>query len=147
LQETLDSFPEVVSRLLCRVLPEKERLLHNEEFNTLNLLDIQDPWLMDAYESEALMGVCAILVKNSSSRSFFSIQNWKLYLTTFLLYLAHPASTVRQSSSMIFKELVTKNQHPNIIRLLLHSLTQSPTENITTTNFFQDVKNNCVTNT
>jgi hypothetical protein len=104
------------------VLPENATLSSNEEFDTSALLVIPDPWLMDAYESEALLGVCSIIVKNSSTDAFFTLVNWKLYLATFLLYLAHPASTVRQGSSMIFKDLVTKNQHPNVIRLLLQSL-------------------------
>ena len=125
---------------MLNVLPGTETLTHTEEFDTSRLIaNTTDPWLADAYESEALLGVCSILVKNSVNNSFFSLPNWKLYLATFLLYLSHPASTVRQSSSMIFKDLVSKNQHSNVIKLLLQSLTMDLTCADNKETFFTEV--------
>lgn len=104
------------------------------------------PWLPDAYEAEALLGVCANLVRNISSRSFFSLPNWKLYFYTFLLYLSHPASTVRQGSSSIFKDLISKNQHPIILKLLLQSLASNWTfEDLPPTSKIADLLNSTST--
>lgn len=63
-----------------------------------------------------------MIIKNSSIKSFFSFTNWKLYLVTYLLYLSHPASTVRQGSSVLFKELLSKNQLSYVFQLMLQSL-------------------------
>lgn len=78
-----------------------------------------NPWLDDAYCAESLLGVCAILVK---STSFFALPNWEGYFFTFLLYLSHPASTVRQECSSIFRHILAKNSQANVVKLILQSL-------------------------
>jgi hypothetical protein len=65
-QETLDSFLEVVSRLLSNVISSDSPT----KLNGVGCLkETETPWLLDPYESEALLGVCSILVKNTSGKN------------------------------------------------------------------------------
>ncbi|XP_013392533.1 uncharacterized protein LOC106160455 [Lingula anatina] len=76
---------------------------------------------MDAYAAEGLLGVCVFLVKHIPPG--FLLPNWPLYFSTFSLYLMHPASTVRQATSTIFKYLVAKDSsNPTLLKLVLQNL-------------------------
>lgn len=76
---------------------------------------------LDAYEAEGLLAVCLFIVRNMSPG--FLLPNWPLYFATFELYLTHPASTVRQATSAIFKFLVAKDSsNPVMLQLVLQGL-------------------------
>jgi hypothetical protein len=66
---------------------------------------------MDAYEAEGLLNLCAALVKSIPTDFFFC--HSEKAITTFGFCLAHPASTVRQMSSMVFKEIMIKEAGPD----------------------------------
>eukprot|EP00002_Diphylleia_rotans_P009508 TRINITY_DN1982_c0_g1_i1.p1 TRINITY_DN1982_c0_g1~~TRINITY_DN1982_c0_g1_i1.p1 ORF type:complete len:1148 (+),score=180.12 TRINITY_DN1982_c0_g1_i1:52-3495(+) len=72
---------------------------------------------LNAFESEGLLGLCGFLAKHT--RYFFRIQGWMLYLFTFCHYLSHPASTVRQQSSAIFKCIVSKHCETSAVPFFL----------------------------
>ncbi len=53
----------------------------------------------------------------------FLLPHWPLYFTTFDLYLMHPASTVRQATSVVFKYIVAKDSsNPIMLKLVLQGL-------------------------
>jgi hypothetical protein len=113
----LDYFSEIIGRLLSKFTFNKnEGHLSFESLSSTSLP--ASPW-SDAYEAETLLGTCSILVKNVP---FFSFSNWTLYFYTFLLYLSHPASTVRQECSSIFRQLMAKNPDPYVVKMLLQCL-------------------------
>ena len=59
----------------------------------------------DAYLAEGLLGLCVILAKLRLIPSNYMISNWDHIYSTLEGYLGHPASTVRQMSSTVFKHL------------------------------------------
>lgn len=63
--------------------------------------------LVEAYEAEGQFTLCATLVKLLSTD--WLVSHWAAYAPTFERYLAHPASTVRQSASRIFFYLMAKD--------------------------------------
>jgi hypothetical protein len=63
--------------------------------------DCHELVFMDAYEAEGLLGICVNLVKHIAPS--FLLPEWPQYSSTFNAYLMHPASTVRQTTSTIFK--------------------------------------------
>ncbi|XP_064639855.1 uncharacterized protein LOC135495320 [Lineus longissimus] len=81
----------------------------------------KDFTFMDAYNAEGLLGICLFLVKHIPATQL--LPNWDQYFSTFSLYLMHPASTVRQATSNVFKFLVAKDSsHPVILKYILHDL-------------------------
>ncbi|XP_062613685.1 uncharacterized protein LOC134275417 [Saccostrea cucullata] len=78
---------------------------------------------LDAYAAEGLLNVCLSIIKVLPLQMMLS--NWPTYINAFLLYLSHPASTVRQAASSLFKYLVSKCSHCAVlVSLLLQSLIQ-----------------------
>ena len=74
-----------------------------------------------AYAAEGLLGVCVFIIKHIPPG--FLLPNWPLYYHTFELYLTHPASTVRQATSVVFRYLVAKDSgNPIILKLVLQGL-------------------------
>ncbi|XP_046545461.1 uncharacterized protein LOC124255616 [Haliotis rubra] len=76
-----------------------------------------------AYKAEGLLNVCQSVIKSLSLPSLLPC--WGAYLSSFLHHLAHPASSVRQSASSVFKLLVQKSSE-NVVLLcqVLHTLTE-----------------------
>ncbi|KAK3085980.1 hypothetical protein FSP39_011613 [Pinctada imbricata] len=78
---------------------------------------------LDAYAAEGLLNVCQFLVKVLPLRELLPF--WPQHISTFLIYLSHPASTVRQASSTVFKCLVSKCSHFGVlIKLVIQSLVE-----------------------
>ncbi|XP_071958433.1 uncharacterized protein [Antedon mediterranea] len=76
---------------------------------------------LDAYSAEGLLGVCINLIKHMPPGHL--LPSWPLYFSTFNLYLMHPASTVRQATSAVFKYLVAKDSNnPSLLKLVLQGL-------------------------
>ncbi|XP_071784930.1 LOW QUALITY PROTEIN: uncharacterized protein [Asterias amurensis] len=76
---------------------------------------------LDAYEAEGLLSVCLYLIKYVQSGVL--LPYWMQYFSTFNLYLMHPASTVRQAASIIFKYIVAKeSSNPGLLKLVLQAL-------------------------
>ena len=92
-KEALEMFQEIVDRLRCSA----------GEPSTAE----PAVGLLDAYEAEGLLGVCVFIIKHLQPG--FLLPNWPLYFSTFARYLAHPASTVRQATSTVFKYMVAKD--------------------------------------
>ncbi|XP_071087709.1 uncharacterized protein [Haliotis cracherodii] len=77
---------------------------------------------VDAYKAEGLLNVCQSVVKSLPLASLLPC--WGGYLSSFLHHLAHPASSVRQSASSVFKLLVQKSsENTGLLCQLLHTLT------------------------
>lgn len=91
-KEALDAFQEVVSELqgswTSADLEDAEQRKDRSQF-------------MNAYQAEGLLGVCLFIIKNIPPG--FLLPEWPRYFSIFELYLTHPASTVRQATSAIFK--------------------------------------------
>ncbi|XP_067652391.1 uncharacterized protein [Haliotis asinina] len=85
--------------------------------------DQGSPEFVDAYKAEGLLNVCQSVIKSLSLPSLLPC--WDGYLSSFLHHLAHPASSVRQSASSVFKLLVQKS-NDNVVLLcqVLHTLTE-----------------------
>lgn len=62
---------------------------------------------MDACEAEGFMNAVLFLIKSIPLTHL--IHNWQRYWSVFTHYLIHPASTVRQTASSVFKYLVSKD--------------------------------------
>ncbi|XP_052819108.1 uncharacterized protein LOC128244975 isoform X2 [Mya arenaria] len=85
------------------------------------LLQSHSGKFVDDYAAEGFLGVCIFLVKVIPLSCL--LPSWPEYISTFLLYLSHPASTVRQAASSVFKYLVVKSSHSVVIlKLLLQAL-------------------------
>ncbi|XP_028392463.1 uncharacterized protein LOC114517020 [Dendronephthya gigantea] len=81
----------------------------------------EDFTFLDAYEAQGLLEVSIFLIKRIPVNLL--MDRWPLYFSTYNLYLMHPASTVRQASSVVFKYLVTKDySSPKILKLVLQCL-------------------------
>ena len=94
--------------------PKYEKLPHHAVLR-------EDFTFLDAYEAQGLLEVSVFLIKRIPVNLL--MERWPLYFSTFNLYLMHPASTVRQASSVVFKYLVTKDgSSPSIMRLVLQCL-------------------------
>jgi len=106
-KEALEMFQEIVDRLRCLGAPETGTPA--------------GPPLLDAYEAEGLLGVCVFIIKHIQPG--FLLPNWPLYFSTFARYLAHPASTVRQAASTVFKYVVAKDgSNSTMLKLVLQGL-------------------------
>lgn len=76
---------------------------------------------LEDYAAEGFLGVCIFLVKVIPLS--YLLPGWPEYISTFLLYLSHPASTVRQAASSVFKYLVVKSSHSVVVlKLILQAL-------------------------
>lgn len=69
--------------------------------------------MLPAHEAEGLLGVCQFIIRNISPGVL--LPKWPLFFVTFSEYLAHPASTVRQAASTVFKFVVAKDSNNPII--------------------------------
>eukprot|EP00039_Didymoeca_costata_P030236 m.28520 g.28520 ORF g.28520 m.28520 type:complete len:1346 (+) comp8008_c0_seq1:235-4272(+) len=77
--------------------------------------------LLEPYESEGLLGVCTYIIKHIETG--FLLPKWPQYFFTFSRYLSHPASTVRQATSIVFKYIVAKDgSNPTMMKLVLQGL-------------------------
>ncbi|XP_022803924.1 uncharacterized protein LOC111341234 isoform X4 [Stylophora pistillata] len=119
----LSSFQEVINRL-CHGTQE------GSEDITEDITEIQLPHhavfrqhfkFLKAHEAEGLLGVCIFLIKHIPPG--YLLPKWPLYFSTLNLYLMHPASTVRQATSVAFKYLVAKDSNnPVFLKLVLQGL-------------------------
>ncbi|XP_035680046.1 uncharacterized protein LOC118418298 isoform X2 [Branchiostoma floridae] len=118
-REALSSFREVMSHLCRDSQPETQAA---EQSILPHLAVLRKEYsFMDAYEAEGLLGVCVFLVKHIPPG--FMLPSWPYYFSTFNLYLMHPASTVRQATSQVFKYLVAKDcNNPTLLKLVLQGL-------------------------
>ncbi|XP_069112054.1 uncharacterized protein [Argopecten irradians] len=114
-KEALSTLEKVVSVLWSEVNKSQAERSHR---------NVQLPVkFLDAYAAEGILDVCLILVKVLPLPRL--LPRWPQYLSTFLLYLSHPASTVRQAASNIFKYLVAKSSHSAVlVKLVLQALTE-----------------------
>ncbi|KAK3746389.1 hypothetical protein QZH41_018199, partial [Actinostola sp. cb2023] len=101
-QEAFFAFQDVISRL-CKGIIDCPQ----SEGNTILLPHVavlrSDFKFLKAYEAEGLLGVCVFLIKHIPPG--YLLTTWPLYFSTFNIYLMHPASTVRQATSAVFKYL------------------------------------------
>ncbi|XP_078607662.1 uncharacterized protein LOC144879770 isoform X1 [Branchiostoma floridae x Branchiostoma japonicum] len=119
-REALSSFREVMSHLCRDCQPETQAAEQHSLLPHLAVLR-KEYSFMDAYEAEGLLGVCVFLVKHIPPG--FMLPSWPYYFSTFNLYLMHPASTVRQATSQVFKYLVAKDcNNPTLLKLVLQGL-------------------------
>nr|XP_022344408.1 uncharacterized protein LOC111137294 isoform X2 [Crassostrea virginica] len=115
-QEAYSTFEQVIQQLL------KEFLEATDIFGTVQSIKLPVKFL-DAYAAEGLLNVCLSIIKVLPLPMMLS--NWPKYINSFLLYLSHPASTVRQAASSIFRYLVSKCSHcAALVSLILQSLIQ-----------------------
>ncbi|EDO30642.1 predicted protein [Nematostella vectensis] len=118
-QEAFAAFEEVVKRL-CRGTQSPESTFKGWHLPHLAVLR-PDFKFLQACEAEGLLGVCVFLIKHIPPG--FLLPNWPRYFSTFNLYLMHPASTVRQATSAVFKILVAKDSSsPVLLKLVLQGL-------------------------
>eukprot|EP00048_Salpingoeca_helianthica_P024157 m.30156 g.30156 ORF g.30156 m.30156 type:complete len:1409 (+) comp9221_c0_seq2:59-4285(+) len=77
--------------------------------------------MVEAYEAEGLLGVLEFIIKHL--KPGFLLTEWPLYHFTLERYLAHPASTVRQATSAVFKYIVARDSSSAIMaKLVLQGL-------------------------
>ncbi|XP_033755858.1 uncharacterized protein LOC117338609 [Pecten maximus] len=114
-KEALSTLEKVISVLWSEVNKSQAEKHHR---------NVQLPVkFLDAYAAEGILDVCLFLVKVLPLPHL--LPRWPRYLSTFLLYLSHPASTVRQAASNIFKYLVAKSSHSAVlVKLVLQALTE-----------------------
>ncbi|XP_030831113.1 uncharacterized protein LOC764251 isoform X2 [Strongylocentrotus purpuratus] len=124
-QEALSSFSDAISRL-----DQGSHLLSSSNSDTQGRPCYQVPHqavlkkdfkFLNAYEAEGLLGVCLYLVKHIPPG--FLLPKWPFYFSVFSLYLMHPASTVRQATSELFRYLVVKDcNNSALLKLVLQGL-------------------------
>eukprot|EP01135_Chromosphaera_perkinsii_P001247 Nk52_evm20s163 gene=Nk52_evmTU20s163 len=87
-----------------------------EEANPAKYIQYVDP-----YEAQSLLAVCTFIIRRLPAA--FIMPCWPFYFSAFELYLSHPASTVRQVTSNVFKQLVAKDSsNPLLLKLVLQGL-------------------------
>ncbi|XP_041455254.1 uncharacterized protein LOC121408020 isoform X2 [Lytechinus variegatus] len=123
-QEALSSFSEAISRLdqgshlLSSQSKTEDRPHHQVPHQAVLKKDFK---FLNAYEAEGLLGVCLYLVKHIPPG--FLLPKWPFYFSVFSLYLMHPASTVRQATSELFRYLVVKDcNNSALLKLVLQGL-------------------------
>ncbi|KAK6184614.1 hypothetical protein SNE40_007053 [Patella caerulea] len=78
--------------------------------------------LVEAYKAEGLLNICCSMIKILPLKCL--LPKLLSYLTVFLSYLSHEASTVRQTTSSVFKQLLLKaDSNPVLFKLILTKLT------------------------
>lgn len=116
------SFEEVINRL-CHGTQGNNHHGQMKRFDELphHAVSRQHFKFLKAHEAEGLLGVCIFLIKHIPPG--YLLPKWPLYFSTLNLYLMHPASTVRQATSVAFKYLVAKDSsNPVFLKLVLHGL-------------------------
>lgn len=120
----LQSFQEVINRLCHGTQGDDGQCQESSE--CISELPHQAVFqqhfkFLKAHESEGLLGVCIFLIKHIPPE--YLLPKWPLYFSTLNLYLMHPASTVRQATSVAFKYLVAKDSSNAVfLKLVLHGL-------------------------
>ncbi|CAG2214540.1 unnamed protein product [Mytilus edulis] len=118
-KEALSTFEQVLTLL-------RNDVLVSDQVHTV-ILPIE---LLDDYAAEGFLNVSLFILKVLPLKVLLS--RWSQYVSTFLLYLSHHASTVRQAASNIFKYLVAKSSHCVVlVKLVLQSLIQDWEPDIT----------------
>ncbi|XP_031558056.1 uncharacterized protein LOC116294568 isoform X2 [Actinia tenebrosa] len=120
-QQAFSAFQEVVHRL-CKGIQETSKSKENNTTELPHMAVLRSEFkFLEAYEAEGLLGVCVFLIKHIPPG--YLLPTWPLYFSTFNLYLMHPASTVRQATSAVFKFLVAKeSSSPVLLKLVLQGL-------------------------
>ncbi|XP_033117348.1 uncharacterized protein LOC117117218 isoform X2 [Anneissia japonica] len=124
-KEALQSFKEALAHLcdgtgITIAFDEEDNYVLSQGLPHHAVL-CKDYQFLDAYRAEGLLGVCIYLIKHIPPG--YLLPSWPLYFSTFNLYLMHPASTVRQAASAVFKYLVAKdNNNPSLLKLVLQGL-------------------------
>ncbi|XP_071173615.1 uncharacterized protein [Mytilus edulis] len=119
MKEALSTFEQVLTLL-------RNDVLVSDQVHTV-ILPIE---LLDDYAAEGFLNVSLFILKVLPLKVLLS--RWSQYVSTFLLYLSHHASTVRQAASNIFKYLVAKSSHCVVlVKLVLQSLIQDWEPDIT----------------
>lgn len=78
--------------------------------------------ISDPYAAEGLLSVCNTVLR-ADTEGLFSYGDWSHQLHAYILYLAHPASTVRIEASSIFKHIVARyTDNPFVIQMVLQCL-------------------------
>ncbi|XP_074644937.1 uncharacterized protein LOC141901529 [Tubulanus polymorphus] len=112
-QEAVDAFNDVICHLKNPHITAATNDKQHEESTA--------PMFIDAFTAEGILGVCLFLVKHIPPS--FLLQKRNEYFDTFNVYLMHPASTVRQATSTIFKYLVAHDcNDPIHLKQLLQGL-------------------------
>jgi hypothetical protein len=76
---------------------------------------------LPASQAEGLLAASVTIIKQLPPG--FLLPQWPLYFRTFKFYLGHPASTVRQAASGVFKHIVARDaSNPVIAKLVLQGL-------------------------
>ncbi|KAL4234093.1 hypothetical protein ACF0H5_005746 [Mactra antiquata] len=102
-------------------LSEVVQILKSDNETNSPRKQVYNGQFLDDYASEGFLGVCIFLVKVIPLN--YLLPGWPEYISTFIHYLSHPASTVRQAASSVFKYLVVKSSHSVVIlKLLLQAL-------------------------
>eukprot|EP00047_Mylnosiga_fluctuans_P015264 m.44770 g.44770 ORF g.44770 m.44770 type:complete len:1243 (+) comp5842_c0_seq1:74-3802(+) len=116
LKIALLSLREIISRL--RVVPNPHTPLGPVADSSD---DKSSDTHLNAYEAEGLLGVLDFIIKHL--KPGFLLAEWPLYHSTLEHYLWHPASTVRQATSTVFKFIVARDStNPIIAKLVLQGL-------------------------
>ncbi|KAL5022616.1 hypothetical protein ScPMuIL_001771 [Solemya velum] len=91
----------------------------------------------DAYRSEGFLNVCISVIKVLPISEL--LPNFVYHLSVYVMYLSHPASTVRQAASSVFKYLVLKGCHSvGLIKLVLHKLSEGWEPNLEILNTIEE---------
>jgi hypothetical protein len=96
-------------------------VLPGEHATSLLEESLQAQGYLPAFEAEGLLGVAITIIKQLPPG--FLLPQWPLYFRTFKSYLGHPASTVRQAASLVFKHIVARDASNAVIaKLVLQGL-------------------------
>ncbi|EDQ92257.1 uncharacterized protein MONBRDRAFT_23233 [Monosiga brevicollis MX1] len=108
---------------LSRSKVERGLVVLDDLVAKLQHLDDEDRYrYLPHFEAEGLLDVCVTIIKQLPPG--FLLPNWPAYFRTFKFYLGHPASTVRQACSLVFKHIIARDaSNPIISKLVLQGLT------------------------
>ncbi|KAL8608452.1 hypothetical protein ACOMHN_002685 [Nucella lapillus] len=126
------SIRETVTRIMSSYmehvnLQDMMDLMHQ----TLTLLtppmaqtDMQESFhCVGAYAAEGLLNICTSIVKVLPMRK--AVRVWLAHCKAFLPYLAHQASSVRQTTSTLVMHIATNRESSAVlVKLVMHHLTQ-----------------------
>ncbi|PAA61480.1 hypothetical protein BOX15_Mlig023634g2, partial [Macrostomum lignano] len=77
---------------------------------------------MEPYCAESLLNLCLQLFKRIRDHQSY-LQNWDIYHRVFDVYLMHPASSVRQAASNLYKYVVARSvSSPLLVKNILYCL-------------------------
>ncbi|XP_076357943.1 uncharacterized protein LOC143250806 isoform X2 [Tachypleus tridentatus] len=104
-----------------RVLSSLALAMETKDSNLLPKIGNLDSCFSDPYLVQSLLGLGVFLVKNLPLELL--LMEWSEVFRIFLAYLSHPACSVRQVASEIFKFLVSKDTTcPIVLKLVLQGL-------------------------